>query len=144
MPRRCLRGEEIQLLLILDLSTRWGSVVTVMPQLHFSLGEEAPLPIVQEAGWAPEPVWTQRLEEKSFRLCQGSNLNRPVIQPVAKHYTDWDTWLTHRINTHNYFWWTDKDIKCYGVTDLAWRPLNIVFHIIISTHIQVRKQCTAI
>jgi len=25
-----------------------------------------PLPIVQEAGWAPEPVWTQRLEEKSF------------------------------------------------------------------------------
>jgi hypothetical protein len=26
----------------------------------------APVPIVQEAGWAPEPVWTQRLEEKSF------------------------------------------------------------------------------
>jgi hypothetical protein len=24
-----------------------------------------PVPIVQEAGWAPEPVWTQRLEEKS-------------------------------------------------------------------------------
>jgi hypothetical protein len=23
------------------------------------------VPIVQEAGWAPEPVWTQRLEEKS-------------------------------------------------------------------------------
>jgi hypothetical protein len=25
-----------------------------------------PVPIVQEAGWAPEPVWTKRLEEKSF------------------------------------------------------------------------------
>jgi hypothetical protein len=25
-----------------------------------------PVPIVQEAGWAPEPVWTQRIEEKSF------------------------------------------------------------------------------
>jgi hypothetical protein len=25
-----------------------------------------PVPIVQEAGRAPEPVWTQRLEEKSF------------------------------------------------------------------------------
>jgi hypothetical protein len=25
-----------------------------------------PVPIVQEAGWAPEPVWTQRLEEKLF------------------------------------------------------------------------------
>jgi hypothetical protein len=24
------------------------------------------VPIVQEAGWAPEPVWTQRLQEKSF------------------------------------------------------------------------------
>jgi hypothetical protein len=24
------------------------------------------LPIVQEAGWASEPVWTQRLKEKSF------------------------------------------------------------------------------
>jgi hypothetical protein len=23
-----------------------------------------PVPIVQEAGWAPEPVWTQKLEEK--------------------------------------------------------------------------------
>jgi hypothetical protein len=28
--------------------------------------KEPPLPIVQEAGLAPEPVWTQRLEEKSF------------------------------------------------------------------------------
>jgi hypothetical protein len=25
-----------------------------------------PVPIVQEVGWAQEPVWTQRLEEKSF------------------------------------------------------------------------------
>jgi hypothetical protein len=29
-------------------------------------GKGAPVPIVQEAGWAPEPVWTQRLEEKSL------------------------------------------------------------------------------
>jgi hypothetical protein len=26
-------------------------------------GKGPPVPIVQEAGWAPEPVWTQRLEE---------------------------------------------------------------------------------
>jgi hypothetical protein len=25
-----------------------------------------PVPIVQEAEWASEPVWTQRLEKKSF------------------------------------------------------------------------------
>jgi hypothetical protein len=32
------------------------------------------VPTVQEAGWAPEPVWTQRLEEKSFRLYRESPL----------------------------------------------------------------------
>jgi hypothetical protein len=46
------------------------------------------VPIVQEAGWAPEPDWTQRLEEKSFRLCRGSNFDRPIVQPVARHSTD--------------------------------------------------------
>jgi hypothetical protein len=25
-----------------------------------------PVPIVQEAGWDSDPVWTQRLQEKSF------------------------------------------------------------------------------
>jgi hypothetical protein len=29
-------------------------------------GKGSPVPIVQEAGWASEPVWTQRLEEKSL------------------------------------------------------------------------------
>jgi hypothetical protein len=29
-------------------------------------GKGPPVPIGQEAGWAPEPVWTQRLEEKYF------------------------------------------------------------------------------
>jgi hypothetical protein len=27
-------------------------------------------------------------EEKYFRLCRGSNLDRPVVQPVARHCTD--------------------------------------------------------
>jgi hypothetical protein len=46
------------------------------------------VPIIQVAGWAPEPVWTQRLQEKSFHLCRESNLDRLVVQPVARHYTD--------------------------------------------------------
>jgi hypothetical protein len=29
-------------------------------------GKGPPVRIVHEAGWAPEPVWTQRLQEKSF------------------------------------------------------------------------------
>jgi hypothetical protein len=43
-------------------------------------GKGTAFPIGQEAGWAPEPVWTQRLEEKSSCLYRGSNLDRPVVQ----------------------------------------------------------------
>jgi hypothetical protein len=50
--------------------------------------ERTPVSIGQEAGWAPEPVWKQRLEEKSFCLYRGSSLDLPVVQPVARHYTD--------------------------------------------------------
>jgi hypothetical protein len=92
-PRRRLGGEEIQLLLIHDLGTRWGWVVSVTPRSRFAPGKGPPVPIVQDAGWAPEPVWTQRLEENYFRLCWGLNLDRPVAQPVAWHYTDWATRL---------------------------------------------------
>jgi hypothetical protein len=59
-------------------------------------GKGTPVNIVQEAGWTPEPVWTQRLEEKSSCFCQGSNPGYLVIQSVDRHYTDWATlaWLT--------------------------------------------------
>jgi hypothetical protein len=43
-------------------------------------------PPVQEAGWAPEPVWTQRLEEKSFVPARDRT---PIAQPVVRHYTAW-------------------------------------------------------
>jgi hypothetical protein len=51
-------------------------------------GKGPPVPIVQKTGWAPKPVWTQRLEEEFFRLCRGSSFERPVSQTVARHYTD--------------------------------------------------------
>jgi hypothetical protein len=94
-PRRRLGVEEVQVLLILDLGTGW--VLSVTPRPRFSPGERTPpppVPIVQQAEWTPEPVWTQWLEEKSFRLCRGSNLDRPVVQPLARHYTDWASRLT--------------------------------------------------
>jgi hypothetical protein len=59
-----------------------------LPGRVLPLMKGPPVPILQEAGWAPEPVWTQRLEEKCSFLCRGSNLDRPVVQPVARHCTD--------------------------------------------------------
>jgi hypothetical protein len=47
-------------------------------------GKGPPVPILQEAGWAPEPVWTQRLEEK-FSAPAGDRT--PIVQPVVRHYT---------------------------------------------------------
>jgi hypothetical protein len=49
-------------------------------------GKGPPVPIVQEAGWAPEPVRTQRLEEKSFAPAGDRT---PIVQPVVIHYTAW-------------------------------------------------------
>jgi hypothetical protein len=45
-------------------------------------GKGPPVPIVQEAGWAPEPVWTQRLEEKSSAPVGDRT---PVIESEVRH-----------------------------------------------------------
>jgi hypothetical protein len=67
---------------------RWGLVVSVTPRPCFTPGERTPppVPIVQEAGWAPEPVCTKRLEEKSFAPAGDRT---PIAQPVVRHYTAW-------------------------------------------------------
>jgi hypothetical protein len=52
--------------IIHDLGTIWGEWSVSRPGHALPPEKGPPVPIVQEAGWAPEPVWTQRLEEKSF------------------------------------------------------------------------------
>jgi hypothetical protein len=50
-------------------------------------GKGPPVPIVQNAGWAPEPVWTQRVQEKS-----SVGDRTPVLKSIVRHYTtDWAT-----------------------------------------------------
>jgi len=44
-------------LLFHDRGTRRGRVVSSTPRPHFTPGKE-PVPILQESGWAPGPVWT--------------------------------------------------------------------------------------
>jgi hypothetical protein len=43
--------------MFLDLSTRMGCGVSVTPRPLSTPGKDL-VPIVQEAGWAPGPVWT--------------------------------------------------------------------------------------
>jgi len=46
-------------LLFHERGTRLGWVVSSIPQPHFTPGKD-PVPIVQEPGWAPGPVWMDR------------------------------------------------------------------------------------
>ena len=67
-----------------DHSTRRGWGVSVTPRPLFTPGKE-PVPIVQETGWAPGPVWTaENLAPPGFDPLRN-------VQPVVSHYTDWAT-----------------------------------------------------
>ena len=66
-------------LLYHDRSTRRGWVVSSTPRPHFIPGKD-PVPILQETGWAPGPVWTG---EKS-RPHRDSIPDRPARSSVAK------------------------------------------------------------
>jgi len=70
-------------LLFHDRGTRRGCVVSSTPRPHFTPGKDQ-VPIVQEAGWAPGPVWTGG---KSRR----HGIRSRTIQPVVSSYTDWAT-----------------------------------------------------
>jgi hypothetical protein len=65
-------------------------VVSITPRPPLPPGKQPPVPTVQEAGWAPEPVWTQRLEEKPSVSVRDRT---PVSQSVVKHCTDRAAWL---------------------------------------------------
>jgi hypothetical protein len=54
------------------------------PAALYPWGKDPTVSIIQEAGWAPQPVWMQRLEEK-FSASVGDRT--PIVQSVARHYT---------------------------------------------------------
>jgi len=63
-----------------------------MPRPLFTPGKE-PVPIAQEAVWAPGPVWTvaEKLSLPGF--------NPGNVQPVASRYTECATWPTCKVVT---------------------------------------------
>jgi hypothetical protein len=80
-------------LLFLNLSAlEGGEWSPSRPGRALPPGKEPPVPIVQEAGWAPEPVWTQRLEEKSSASVGDRTA---TVLSVVRHCTDWATWLLY-------------------------------------------------
>ena len=60
-----------------DRGTRRGWVVSSTPQPHFTPGED-PIPIVEEAGWAPGPAWTGRKSRPHW------DYDPRTVQPVAQ------------------------------------------------------------
>jgi len=56
-PGVAQRVGRVIVLLFHDRGTRRGWVFSSTPRPHFTPGKD-PVPILQEAGWAPGPVWT--------------------------------------------------------------------------------------
>jgi hypothetical protein len=78
-------------------------------------GKGPPVPIVQEARWAPEPVWTQRLEENSSASVGDRT---PIVQPVARYYTDWATAVPQIPNAKfNQICWIASEMNSFRQTD---------------------------
>jgi hypothetical protein len=72
-----------------------GWVVSVTPQLRFNPKERTPSTHCA-GGWVdPRASLDTKLDEKSFRLCWGLNLDCPFVQSVVRHYTDWATQAPH-------------------------------------------------
>ena len=57
MPLHPTSWKEVQLYSFFNLGARWGWVVNATSQLLYRQQKD-PVPIVQEAGWAPLSVWT--------------------------------------------------------------------------------------
>jgi len=75
------RGSRGIALLSLDHGTRRGWGVSVTPRPLFTPGKD-PVPIVQEAGWAPGPVWT------GAENIAPTGIRSRTLQPVASRCTD--------------------------------------------------------
>jgi hypothetical protein len=91
IPMEEQRGEEVYLLLILDLGTTWGWVGSVTPQPRFPPWERTP-GTHWTGGWVgPRAGLDTEVRGKILCLCRGSNLNRADVQCVARQYTDWAT-----------------------------------------------------
>jgi hypothetical protein len=86
MTWRHMRGEEVYISYsYLTSALDGGEWSASRPSRALPPAKEPPVPISQEAGWAPEPVWTQRLEEKSSASVGDRT---PVFESVVSHHIE--------------------------------------------------------
>jgi hypothetical protein len=83
--KACRERRGIALLLFLELGTRRGRGVSIMPWLISIPGRDL-VPIVQKVGWAPGPVWTG-----VENLAPTGIWSPDCVLPIASRYTDWAT-----------------------------------------------------
>jgi hypothetical protein len=87
VPFICALGERSYSSSLSLISALEGSELSASrPGRALPPGKQPPVPTVQEVGWAPEPVWTQRLEEKSSASVGDRTL---AVQSVVRDCTDW-------------------------------------------------------
>jgi hypothetical protein len=81
MAWRHMGGEEENSYSYLNSALDGGEWSASRPGRALPPGKGPPVPIVQGAGRAPEPVWTQRLEEK-FSAPVGDRTQ--IVQPIVR------------------------------------------------------------
>ena len=113
-------------LLFRDRGTRRGWRVSSAPRPHFIPGKE-PVPILQEAGWAPGSVWTNR---KSL-----PHWDSIPDRPAHSRYTDWasrpnlsviySTYTTLGTKTRTVSWVTRDTVY----SSVKWEPWSCGFKV---------------
>jgi hypothetical protein len=98
-PWRRLRGERrYSSYSFLTSALDGGEWSASRPGRALPPGNRPPVPIGQEARWAPELAWKQRLEVQPSASVGDRT---PVVQSVVRHYIGWATLtrMLHVINT---------------------------------------------
>jgi len=80
--RTAHRGSRGKALLCHDMALEGGEGSASRPGHSLPPGKD-PVPIVQEAGWAPGPIWTS-----AENLASPPGFDPRTVQPVASRYTD--------------------------------------------------------
>jgi hypothetical protein len=88
-PWRRLGGEVYSSYSFTTSALGGGWVVSFTPRPRFTSGEKIPSTHCTGGWMGPRACLDTEDRGKILRPCRGSNLDRPVVQPVVRHYTAW-------------------------------------------------------